>query len=98
MNNIINIGNTISAPSVEGAKIAKQDDFGFAERLKKVLGDVNDLQLEAGELSAKFATGEVKDIHEVMVAAEKANISFELVMEVRNKLVEAYREIMRMQI
>jgi flagellar hook-basal body complex protein FliE len=44
-----------------------------------------------------YASGEMTDIHQVMIAAEEANLSFQLLMEVRNRLVESYREIMRMQ-
>ncbi len=43
-------------------------------------------------------TGEVEDAHDVMVAVEKAGISFELMMEIRNKMIEGYNEIMRMQV
>ncbi|RKY86908.1 flagellar hook-basal body complex protein FliE, partial [candidate division KSB1 bacterium] len=46
----------------------------------------------------KLLTGEIKDVHDVMVAVEKANTSFELMMEIRNKMLDAYREIMRMQV
>ena len=70
---------------------------GFGEQIKKTLSEVNALQLNAGELAERFANGEIEDIHDVMIAAEKSSVSLELVLEVRNKLVEAYREIMRMQ-
>jgi flagellar hook-basal body complex protein FliE len=98
MNQIAQIRNFIplvkpEIPATQGDEVA-----GFADRLKKILGEVNDLQLQAGELSAKFAAGEIEDVHDVMIAAEKASVSFEMVMEVRNKLIEAYREMMRMQI
>ena len=96
MNQIGQIGTFI--PSEIGKVSKNVEGDGFADRLQKVLGEVNDLQLEAGELAAKFAIGDIEDVHDVMVAAEKASVSFELVMEVRNKLVEAYREMMRMQI
>ena len=98
MSQIVEIGSL--APKADnGVSLTKENVTGnFADRLKNVLGETNDLQLEAGELAEKFATGEIQDIHDVMVAAEKASVSFELVMEVRNKLIEAYREIMRMQI
>jgi len=98
MNQISNIGNVIS--SAKGiTSIGEGNEAGnFVDSLKQVISETNDLQLQSGELAEKFASGEVENIHDVMVAAEKASVSFELVMEVRNKLVEAYREIMRMQI
>jgi flagellar hook-basal body complex protein FliE len=53
---------------------------------------------QADSLGAKAATGELKDIHEFMAASSKANLAVELTVAVRNKAVEAYQEIMRMQV
>ena len=71
--------------------------MGINDRFSKVLQEVNQLQLDSGEAANKFVSGEIKDVHDVMIAAEKASVSLELTLEVRNKLVEAYREIMRIQ-
>jgi flagellar hook-basal body complex protein FliE len=70
----------------------------FGETLSKAITDVNALQTEAGRQAEKLVSGEAVDLHEVMIAAEKARTSFDLLMEIRNKTVEAYREIMRMQV
>ena len=56
------------------------------------LQKISDYQVE------RYATGDLKDIHEVMVAAEKANLSFQLLVEIRNKVMESYRELMWMQV
>jgi len=69
----------------------------FQETLKESLEKVNELQKEADEAVKKLATGEGGNIHETMLAIEKADISFRMMMQVRNKIVEAYQEIMRMQ-
>ena len=69
----------------------------FKDKLSQVLSDINRIQLESAEMAEKFVSGEIKDVHDVMIAAEKASVSLELTIEVRNKLV-AYREIMRTQI
>ena len=74
-----------------------KDVVSFGDRVKEILGEVNDLQLDANEIAEKFARGEIEDIHDVMIAAEKASVGMELVLEVRNKLIDAYREISRMQ-
>jgi flagellar hook-basal body complex protein FliE len=68
---------------------------GFAETLKQFISDVNGMQNVAAEKTLKFATGEIKDIHEVMAAAEEAGISLQLLLEIRNKALEGYKEIMR---
>jgi flagellar hook-basal body complex protein FliE len=70
----------------------------FGEVLANAIKEVSDIQKEAGEESRKFMTGEVKDIHTVMIAVQKAEISFQMMMQVRNKLVNAYQEIMKMPV
>lgn len=68
---------------------------GFGDTLKAMFDDVNEMQLTAETKTQQFATGEIQDIHEVMAAAEEASISMMLLMEVRNKLVDGYKELMR---
>ncbi|UCC80870.1 MAG: flagellar hook-basal body complex protein FliE [Candidatus Zixiibacteriota bacterium] len=70
----------------------------FGQIFKDLISDTNKLQSDAARIAEKFALGEIADVHEVMIAAEKAGVAFELVMEIRNKLVEAYQEFMRMQV
>lgn len=70
----------------------------FEDVLKTFITDVNDLQSVAKESIEKLASGEINDVHQVMVAVEKAGVAFDLMMEIRNKMLEAYQEIMRMQV
>lgn len=76
----------------------KSNSESFGKIFKEMVSDTNQLQMEAGKLAEKFALGEISDIHEVMIAAEKAGVAFELVMAIRNKLIEAYQELMRTQV
>jgi flagellar hook-basal body complex protein FliE len=76
----------------------KETNASFGETLERVMADVNSLQNEAGKAVEKMVVGEAVDLHEVMVAVEKAKTSFDLLMEIRNKALDAYREIMRMQV
>ena len=62
------------------------------------LNEVNRLQTEADQGVQRLLTGETNNVAEVFAASNKAGIAFDLLMEVRNKLVEAYQEILRMQI
>lgn len=71
---------------------------GFHEMLQGYMDDVNKLQLKAEELDQKLAAGTLENIHEVTIAAEKAALALELTIQIRNKVVEAYQEIMRMPI
>jgi flagellar hook-basal body complex protein FliE len=72
-------------------------ETSFKEVISNFIDDVDKMQKKADQSVKDYATGEVTDIHQVMIAAEEANLSFQLMMEVRNRLVESYREIMRMQ-
>ena len=82
---------------VDGDK-SGDNKLGFPQVLKEMINNTNELQHKASDVAQQFALGEVADIHEVMIAAEKAGVALELVMEIRNKLVEAYQELMRMPV
>jgi len=73
-------------------------DRTFAETLKNSIEDVNRLQLETDTAIQNLVSGKAEDVHEVMVAMEKASLSLELLVQVRNKVIAAYDEIKRMQI
>ena len=70
----------------------------FADTLKDAVGSVNQLSQAADIQVQKLATGETKNIPEVMIATEKAAVAFKLLMQVRNKVIDAYQEIMKMQV
>ncbi|HEY8391179.1 MAG TPA: flagellar hook-basal body complex protein FliE [Capillibacterium sp.] len=70
----------------------------FQEMLKGYLDEVNQLQLKSEELDRQLAAGTLENIHEATIAAEKAALALELTIQIRNKVVEAYQEIMRMSI
>ena len=70
----------------------------FTEVLKTSIGEVNRLQHETDGAIQALVSGKEKNVHEVMVAMEKASLSLELLVQVRNKVIAAYDEIKRMQI
>lgn len=69
----------------------------FQEVLKAALGDVSQLQGEAQHAIGRFVRGEQVELHQVMAATEEAGIALELLIEIRNKLTEAYRAVINMQ-
>ncbi len=71
---------------------------GFGQILADSLDEVNRLQLDAQQASLDLAAGKIQDVSEVVIATEKATIALQLTMQVRNKVVEAYQEMMRMQV
>lgn len=78
------------------ANTSQKTDFG--SMLKNALNQVNELQLRADEANRQLVIGEAEDIHSVLLAAEEARLALELTVQVRNKLVESYQEINRMQL
>ena len=70
----------------------------FGDTLNDAIDKVNAMQKDADVKMQKIASGESNNISEVMVAAEKADIALKLMMSVRNKVIDAYQEIMKMQV
>jgi len=70
----------------------------FADVLSGLVNDVNGLQASAAELRNQLVAGEGGDLHQAMIAAEEAGIAIELLIEVRNKIIEAYQQLMRMPV
>jgi flagellar hook-basal body complex protein FliE len=77
---------------------ASGGEKGFGQLLMDALKEVNTTQLEAGELRDAFARGEPVELHDVMIALEKSGVALQLAIQVRNKLLEAYQEISRIQV
>ncbi|MBP1764410.1 MAG: Flagellar hook-basal body complex protein fliE [Firmicutes bacterium] len=78
--------------------VSGQQEQTFGKMLSNALNDVNKLQLNAQQTSVDLAAGKIQDISEAVIATEKATIALQLTMQVRNKVVDAYQEIMRMQV
>lgn len=70
----------------------------FGQLLAEALDDVNTLQQNANNAALQLAAGKIDDISQVTIAAEKASLALQLTMQVRNKVVDAYQEVMRMQV
>jgi flagellar hook-basal body complex protein FliE len=86
----------IEAPGTNGAAPPKTD---FANVLKSSLDAVNRVQQESAKLSQDFSLGDPNtNLHDVMIAMQKSTITFQQAVQVRNRLVQAYHEIMNMQV
>jgi len=97
-NQITRIGNQGIAPKLEMPGKIEVDGDSFEGTLNKFVKDVNGLQHRADESIEKLDAGEITDVHEVMIAVNEANTAMEFMLEIRNKIVEAYQEIMRMPV
>ncbi|MGB9668653.1 MAG: flagellar hook-basal body complex protein FliE, partial [Thermosulfidibacteraceae bacterium] len=82
----------------EAGKIQRGESRNFYEILKQAIGEVNELQKEAKKVLEDFATGREENIEKVVTTLQKADIALRMLTEVRNKAIEAYQEIMRMQV
>jgi flagellar hook-basal body complex protein FliE len=70
----------------------------FRELLMQALNNVDQLEKESDAITNDFIAGKTDSIHSVLIAAEKASLSLDMVIEVRNRVLDAYNEIMRMQV
>ena len=78
-------------------RLPSTENGGFAETLRGALDEMGHLQTQAETKVAGVLDGSGADVHTALIAVEKADLSFQLMMQVRNKIVSAYQEISRMQ-
>jgi flagellar hook-basal body complex protein FliE len=101
MNNMLIRGGDLLPPSLNSPKPAAEvqnEGKPFSSVLKDAIADINKLQVNADEAIAKVQLDNTASIHEAMIALEKAGLSFRAMMQVRNKIMDAYQEVMRTQV
>jgi flagellar hook-basal body complex protein FliE len=91
------ISAPIDFPSTKAFE-EKGDGGSFLSYLEKSMGEVNELLNDADKKASDLATGKTENLHESMIATEKAETAFKLMVQFRAKAIEAYNEIMRMQV
>jgi flagellar hook-basal body complex protein FliE len=88
----------LQVPEIRSSQTpAGEKNTGFGEILKDAISTANELQKQSDQQIQKFMAGESQDLHTTVIAMQKADLSFQMMMQVRNKIVQAYQEIMRMQ-
>lgn len=87
----------LQVPST-GAQIQNDGGKSFADTLKDAVQSVNEAQKTADVKAQELAVGKSQDVADVMITAEKADIALKLMVQVRNKIIEAYQDIMKMQV
>ena len=99
MNTINSIPNIVSSTikPVESSAVDKAT-VGFGDMLKTMVNKVNDAQMAGDQATTNLQSGDAKHLHDVMIAVEEADISLRMLVQMRNKALTAYDEIMRMQI
>lgn len=97
MNGIRALGSISPQSAYLGqSKPVTKGDFG--SQLTQAIDSVNQAQVQRDQLVEGMVRGEALEVHDIMSAAEEAQLAFDLMLEVRNKLLEAYQEVMRMQV
>lgn len=94
----INSLSNIGMMQLNGPKPATPAETAnsFSTYLSDALNEVNLAQTTSEKLTQQFAAGQVRDVHQVTIASQKAKILLQLTMQVRNKVIESYQEVMRM--
>ena len=100
MNEINSIGpvRQNGTPEKVSAQQPQKSGPSFKDTLQGFLSDVNTMQVKADESIEKMAAGEITDVHQVMSTVEEANVAFNMMMEIRNKVMDAYQEVMRIRL
>jgi flagellar hook-basal body complex protein FliE len=90
----------LQIPEIAGplSSVREKRGTAFGEILKDAISTVNELQKQSDKEIQKLMTGESQDLHTTIIAVQKADLSFQMMMQVRNKIVQAYQEIMHMQV
>lgn len=88
--------SSIRTPVVNKPQSPAEVSNSFSSFLSDALNQVNQAQVESAKLNDQFAAGQIQDVHQVMVAGQKAQVMLQLTLQVRNKVIESYQEIMRM--
>lgn len=89
---------TAAAQASQGTSAAQASSTGFGDVLNQAMQQVGAAEAQSETVAAQLLTGENTDIHTAMIAVQKAELTLNLAIQVRNKVVEAYNEVMRMQV
>jgi flagellar hook-basal body complex protein FliE len=97
--NIQGINSTLASQVTASTKVNRQDTIKeVGKTFDSLLQSLNQTQQTSDDLMTKLAAGEDVDIHQVMISADQADISFKIAIGIRDKLVDAYKEISRMSV
>ncbi|UOQ85571.1 flagellar hook-basal body complex protein FliE [Gracilibacillus salinarum] len=93
-----NIQSNAIQTSKQSTQTVGQSHQNFADNLKQAVESINQAQVESDEKTQALASGEIDDLHDVMITAQKASIMLQTGVQVQKKVVDAYNEVMRMQV
>jgi flagellar hook-basal body complex protein FliE len=88
--------NVVQTQPLEKTMTPAEVTKSFSSYLSEALNQVNQAQVESAKLADQFAAGQIQDVHQVMIASQKSSLMLQLALQVRNKVIESYQEMMRM--
>jgi len=89
---------TIETPDPTRIRRTASSDYSPVEAVKDFVLEVDSRQKQAGSLRRSVLSGETNNLHQSMIASQEASVSFTLMLEMRNKMMETYQELMRLQL
>jgi len=95
---VVRDSKSLSIENPSSTSSASETGKSFADTLKEAVGSVNEMQKASDKAMQELATGKTDNVADVMIAAEKADIALKVMVQVRNKIIDAYQEIMKMQV
>ncbi|NLP13551.1 MAG: flagellar hook-basal body complex protein FliE [Clostridium sp.] len=92
--------NSFSISQIDFSENKKNESIAgaFGEFLNNAMNEISELERQSSYIAEEFAAGRTDNIHQVMIAAQKVDIALQFTMQIRNKILDAYNEIMRIQI
>lgn len=95
--NVSGINNVLPS-AVNKSAAAEKSEFNFKDVINQEIDKINNKWIEADKLTQGFMAGDVNNLHSVLIATDEARLSLELAIQVRNKVIESYKEIINMQL
>ena len=92
------LGSQLNPAQIADQKANPTGESSFGETIKKAVSGVSDLESNANQIANKLAAGDAVEIHQAMIAMQKASTALQFTVQVRNKILEAYQEVMRMSV
>lgn len=98
IDSVNNISSLLNVLNTTGSSTTENTGTNFSDLLKDAIGQVEDVQTKNDVNSLQLLSGQSTDIHTSLITAQKAELTFNLAVQVRNKVIDAYNEVMRMQL
>jgi len=98
MGRVNQVSPVFQKENIDNVQLKEEKDISFSSVLKNAIEKVNETQKESDMKTEALAEGKVNDLHDVMITAQKANLTMETAVQIQQKVIDTYNEVMRMQV